>query len=92
MVIIQDSLLSNIISKRTMLIGYSKMILLVKPMIYHAANHELIVKIFLSVLAVYFVQDTVVYLAFGNIYYCHSGTMLCVATLYNISIGIVNEI
>ena len=68
------------------LLGFSKMILLINPMVYHAANHELIVKCFLSFLAIYFVQDTIVVLTFGNIYYCHSDTMLRVAALYNMTV------
>ena len=62
------------------------MILLVKPMVYHAADHDRIVKIALCILGLYLVQDTIVYLTAGNIYYCHSGTMIRVAAMYNMSI------
>ena len=68
------------------ILGCSKMILLVKPMFYHAADHERIVKIALFILGIYLAQDTVVYLMAGNIYYCHSGTMIRVAAMYNMSI------
>ena len=68
------------------ILGVSKMILLVKPMVYHAADHDRVVKIALYVLGLYLVQDTIVYLMAGNIYYCHSGTMIRVAAMYNMSI------
>ena len=68
------------------ILGVSKMILLVKPMVYHAADHDWVVKIALYVLSLYLVQDTIVYLMAGNIYYCHSGTMIRVAAMYNMSI------
>ena len=67
------------------IIGASKMFLLLKPMVYHATNHEFIVKVTLYGLALYLSLDTVVYLSMGNVYYCHSGTMKRTAAIYNMT-------
>ena len=66
-------------------LGTSKLILLVKPIMYHSADHDLIVEYFLRILISLQVVDTVVYLAFGNSSYCHTATMERVAAIYNIS-------
>ena len=70
----------------TTLLGLSKLILLIKPMIYHAADHDHIAKWLIGILVVYLVQDTIVYLAAGNVYYCHSETCLRVTALYNMTV------
>ena len=67
------------------LLGFSKLILLIKPMIYHAADHDRIAKWLIGVLVVYLVQDTIVYLAAGN-YYCHMNTCMRVTAVYNMSV------
>ena len=54
-------------------------------MVYHATNHEVIVKATLYGLALYLLLDTVVYLSMGNIYYCHSGTIERTAAIYNMT-------
>ena len=84
------------------ILGTSKLVLLVKPMIYHSADHDLIVVYSLRILISILVVDTVVYLAFGNSFYCHADTMERVAAIYNISanlslvkeqhVGIIHEI
>ena len=68
------------------ILGFAKMVLLVKPIVFHAADHERIIKIALYILGIYLVQDTIVYLTAGNVYYCHSSTMIRVAAVYNMSI------
>ena len=69
-----------------MLLGLSKLILLIKPMIYHAADHDQIAKCLIGILVAYLVQDTIYYLTVGNIYYCHSETYLRVTALYNMTV------
>ena len=57
------------------LLGISKMVLLVDPMTYHAADHELLsFRCFLGV-AAYFVIDVLLYLTLGNVHYCHPDTL-----------------
>ena len=67
------------------ILGTSKLILLVKPMVYHSADHDLIIKASFQALAALFLVDTFVYLFFGNIYYCHMSTMERVAAIYNMT-------
>ena len=66
-----------------MVLGISKLILLIKPMLYHTADHERLVRYALLTLAGILSVDTVVYLLFSNPYYCHEDTMLRIASLYN---------
>ena len=70
----------------TMMLGLSKLILLVKPMVYHAADHDRIAKWLIGILMVFLVQDTIVYLTIGNIYYCHADTSLRYAAIYNMTV------
>ena len=70
----------------TALLGLSKLILLIKPILYHAADHDQIAKWLIGILVAILVQDTIVYLAAGNIYYCHKGTYLRVTALYNMTV------
>ena len=80
---LNNRIISFSITYSCTLLGLSKVILLFRPMNFHAANHELIVKILLFILGIYFFVDTIVYLWFGNVNYCHTGTILRVAVLYN---------
>ena len=65
------------------ILSTSKLVLLFRPMDYHSANHDRIVRyIFLAIVMVVML-DTVLYLVFNNKYYCHSGTILRTAAIYN---------
>ena len=71
-----------------MVLGTSKLVLLIKPILYHTADHTNITRYALLTLAGILIVDTVVYLTFSNPYYCHTNTMLRVASLYNKSTNV----
>ena len=83
---LNNRIISSSILYATTILGLSKLVLLVKPMVYHAANHDRIGKWLIGILATYLFQDTIVYLTVGNIYYCHTDTSLRTAALYNITV------
>ena len=73
------------------LLGISKMVLLVNPMTYHAADHELLsFRCFLG-LAAYFVIDVLLYLTLGNTHYCHPDTLNGYAMHYKFDLQIKLE-
>ena len=70
-----------------LILSTSKLVLLFRPMDYHSANHDRIVRyIFLAIVMVVML-DTVLYLLLNNKYYCHSETILRTAAIYNRSVN-----
>ena len=55
-------------------------------MAFHAADHDKIVKWLLGILVAYLIQDTLIYLIVGNMYYCHTETGLRNAAIYNMTV------
>ena len=78
----------GIVAYCLVILGLSKLILLFRPMDYHSANHELIVKYILISLPMFVMCDNILYFVFSNKYYCHSGTILRVAAIYNRSVNV----
>ena len=73
------------------LLGISKVVLLVNPLTYHALNHELFaLRCFLGV-AVYFVIDVLLYLVLGNVHYCHPDTLTGLVRFYEFDLKIKLE-
>ena len=70
------------------ILGISKLFLLIRPMDYHSANHDQIVWYIFLVLTIVVIVDNLLYFVFNNKYYCHSGTILRVATIYNQSVNV----
>ena len=66
----------------------SKLLLLVRPTVYHGANHDRIVRICLFMFGVYFLLDTFLYLVFGNIYYCHDFSTLRLGHIYDLKLDV----
>ena len=83
---LNNRIISSSILYATTMLGLSKLVLLVKPMVYHAADHDRIAKWSIGVLVTFLIQDTIVYLAVGNIYYCHTDTSLRTAALNNMTV------
>ena len=65
----------------------SKLALLLRPLKFHAANHEAITFWCSVGVAGYLFIDSVLYLTLGNIYYCHPPTLKRYLELYHINIG-----
>ena len=78
----------GIVAYCLVILGISKLFLLFRPMDYHSANHERIVKYILISLAIFVMCDNLLYFVFSNKYYCHSGTILRVAAIYNRSVNV----
>ena len=73
------------------LLGFSKVVLLVNPLTYHALNHELFaLRCFLGV-AVYFVIDVLLYLVLGNVHYCHPDTLTGMVRFFELDLKIKLE-
>ena len=66
----------------------AKLLLLVKPMLYHEANQGLVVKISMGLFAAFMVVDTVILIAFGSLYYCHESTFLRFGRIYNLNLNV----
>ena len=62
------------------------MLLLIKPMVYHGANHELTVKVSLYLLATYLLFDTVLFVAIGGVHYCHKHSLYRAVALFNMTV------
>ena len=70
------------------ILGISKLVLLIRPMDYHSANHDQIVRYIFLGLAIVLTLDNLLYFMLNNKYYCHSGTILRVVAIYNLSINV----
>ena len=66
----------------------SKLLLLLKPMLYHGANHGLVVKISMGLFGALMLADTVIFFAFGSLYYCHDTTFLRFGRIYNLELDV----
>ena len=80
----------GIIELSAIILSLSKLLLLVKPSLYHGANHTRIVKVCMLICAILFLVDTYIYLSFGNSSYCHSLTTLRFGHIYNMKISELN--
>ena len=65
----------------------SKLALLLRPLTFHAANHEAITFWCSVGVAGYLLFDFILYLTLGNIYYCHPPTLKRSLEVYHINIG-----
>ena len=70
------------------ILGISKLVLLIRPMDYHSANHDQIVRYIFFGLTIVLIVDNLLYFVLSNKYYCHSGTILRVVAIYNRSINV----
>ena len=78
----------GIVAYCLVILGISKLVLLFSPMEYHSANHDQIVRYIFLALAFVVTCDNLLYFVFSNKYYCHSGTILREAAIYNRSVNV----
>ena len=78
----------GIVAYCLVILGISKLVLLFRPMEYHSANHDQIVRYIFLALAIVVMCDNLLYFVFSNKYYCHSGTILREAAIYKRSVNV----
>ena len=86
--ILNNHLIFSIVAYCLVILSTSKLILLFRPMHYHSANHDLIVRYIFLAIVIMVIWDTGLYFMVNNTYYCHSGTILRTAAIYNRTVNV----
>ena len=85
---LNNHLIFSIVVYCLLILSTSKLVLLFRPMHYHSANHDRIVRYIFLAIGTVVMLDTVLYFVLNNKYYCHSGTILRTAAIYNRSVNV----